>query len=75
MEQPVSKKLIMSFLTDEDTTVSMTLDDPIDDVEAETVSAVMEELVLKNVFQDKDGNNISISAGAKVRAVTDNILF
>ncbi len=74
-EQVVSEDLVMTFLTAEEKELSLTVHNPLDTLESDTVSGAMEEIVSKNVFQDKNGNLIVSSVGAKVRSVTDDVLF
>ena len=65
----VTKRLVMTFLTDGDRKVSLSVDYPREDVTEAEIKACMELVVSKNIFAPK-GESIVKSVDARV-VVTD----
>ena len=64
-----TKRLVMSFLTSEDKKVSLTVDNPRDDINETEIKSAMDLVVEKNIFAP-NGGNIVATVEAKV-VVTD----
>ena len=64
-----TKRLVMSFLTSEDKKVSLTVDNPRDDINETEIKSAMDLVVEKNIFAP-NGNDIVATVEAKV-VVTD----
>ncbi len=47
----------------------------VDNLDPENVSTVMDTVVSKNIFTDSEGNPLTISLGAFVRTISDEMLF
>lgn len=69
MENNVNKRLIMTFKTTDDKTVSLSIDDPRDDINETEIKDAMDLVVSKNIFAP-GGADISNAVSAKV-VVTD----
>ena len=69
MENNVNKKLIMTFKTTDDKTVSLSIDDPRDDINETEIKDAMDLVVSKNIFAP-GCSDIAKSVSAKV-VVTD----
>ena len=67
MEQ--TKRLVMTFKTDDDRKVSLVVDDPRDDISESEIKAAMDLVVAKNIFAP-NGDDIVQAVDAKV-VVTD----
>ena len=50
MENNVNKKLIMTFKTTDDKTVSLSIDDPRDDINETEIKDAMDLVVSKNIY-------------------------
>lgn len=74
-ETLVSQKLKAGFVTDHNTSVTLLINDPVDNLDAETVSAAMETMVGKNVLQDSKGNPVTAAYSAKILKTLENTLF
>ena len=64
-----TKRLVMSFLTSEDKKVSLTVDNPWDDINETEIKSAMDLVVEKNIFAP-NGSDIVATVEAKV-VVTD----
>ena len=69
MDTNVSKRLIMTFKTTDDKSVSLSIDDPREDITEEEIKTAMDLVVSKNIFAP-GGSDTSKSVSAKV-VVTD----
>ena len=65
MENNVNKKLIMTFKTTDDKTVSLSIDDPREDITETEIKTAMELVVSKNIFAP-GGSDIAKAVSAKV---------
>lgn len=74
-EKLVSQKLKAGFTTEQNTSVTLTVNDPIDNLDAESVSAAMETMVGKDVLQDNKGNAVTAAISAKIVKTLENTLF
>lgn len=74
MEQ-ISKRLETTYMTEADTNVKVSLDDPVDNIDAESVSAAMEEIVGLDVLQDSKGHQVIAGKGAQLITITAKTLF
>ncbi|HOK49195.1 MAG TPA: DUF2922 domain-containing protein [Sedimentibacter sp.] len=70
----MAKKLVMSFLTEQGTTSSMTLEAPRDDLTEEDVREVMELIITENVFSTAKGDLVDIKK-AEVITTTQEVLI
>lgn len=77
MGTTVKKELKMKWQTDAGNDVSIHLEDPLDNLESETVSEAMDEIVAQNVLQDSAGNAASMSVTASIveTTVDEKVLF
>ena len=64
-----TKRLVMSFLTSEDKKVSLTVDNPRDDINETEIKSAMDLVVEKNIFAP-NGSDIVDSRALRV-VVTD----
>ena len=64
-----TKRLVMSFLTSEDKKVSLTVDNPREDINETEIKSAMDLVVEKNIFAP-NGSDIVATVEAKV-VVTD----
>lgn len=64
-----TKRLVMSFLTSEDKKVSLTVDNPREDINEAEIKSAMDLVVEKNIFAP-NGSDIVATVEAKV-VVTD----
>ncbi|MFA9423430.1 MAG: DUF2922 domain-containing protein [Sedimentibacter sp.] len=70
----MAKKLTMSFLTAQNTTSSMTINDPKDALTEAEVRAVMNSIISENVFNTSKGDLIEIKS-AEIITTTEEILI
>ena len=70
----VSRLLKAFYGTDADTKVTHSMP-CLENLDAENVSTIMDTVISKGVFTDKDGNPLTIDLGATVRTTTDEELF
>ncbi|WP_326907750.1 DUF2922 domain-containing protein [Sedimentibacter sp. MB31-C6] len=70
----MAKKLVMSFLTAEGTTSSMTIDEPKEDLTELEVRAVMETIISQNVFNTSKGDLTEIKTANIVSTSTENLI-
>ena len=72
-----SKKLNMKWMTDADTSVNLSINDPLDDLDGETVDSSMNVILAQNVLQDGKGNNASVAVSESIveTTVTETPLF
>lgn len=77
MGTTVKKELKMKWQTDAGNDVGINLEDPLDNLESETVSTAMDEIIAQNVLQDSAGNAASMSVTASIveTTVEEKILF
>lgn len=66
MDTNVNKKLVMSFKTTDDKGVSLSIDDPREDLTEAEIKAAMEQIVAKNIFAPKFGEYLDEPLEAKV---------
>ena len=73
----VSKKLEMHWQSASGEDIALSLNDPRDEVDGETVSAGRETIIAQNVLQDGDGNNAEAAVTASVieTTVNETLLF
>ncbi|WP_296644405.1 DUF2922 domain-containing protein [Romboutsia sp. 13368] len=69
MDTNVNKRLIMTFKTTDDKTVSLSIDDPREDITESEIKSAMYLVVSKNIFAP-GGADIANAVSAKV-VVTD----
>ena len=69
MDNNLNKRLVMTFKTTDDKSVSLTIDDPREDLTEEEIKDAMELVVSKNIFAP-GGADIVSAVSAKV-VVTD----
>ncbi len=75
MASKIVSRLLKAFYgTDADTKVTHSFP-CVENPDAENVSTVMDTIIGKNVFTDKDGNPLTIALGATVRTTIDDELF
>ena len=60
-----TKKLIMSFLTSDDKKVSLSVDNPREDLSEEEIKSAMELIIDKNIFAP-NGEDLAALVSAKV---------
>ncbi|HBC31549.1 MAG TPA: DUF2922 domain-containing protein [Clostridiales bacterium] len=70
----MDKKLVMSFLTVEGATSSMTIDAPKDDLTEPEVRAFMESIITQNVFNTSKGDLAEIKS-AQIITTTEQVLI
>lgn len=70
-----SKKVEMVFYSDINTTAKLSVADPLDSANAETVSNAMETMVGKGVLMDNKGNLMTSAYSAKMIETTERTLF
>jgi hypothetical protein len=70
----MAKKLVMSFLTAQGTTSSMTIDEPKEGLTEAEVRSVMESIITQNVFNTAKGDLVEIKA-AEIITTTEEILI
>lgn len=73
MDNNVNKKLVMTFKTTDDKSVSLSIENPREDITEDEIKDAMELVVSKNIFAP-NGANIDSCVGAKV-VVTDTTSF
>lgn len=61
----MDKSLVMTFLNENNKKVSISVDDPREDVTQEEIKIVMDSIVSKNIFISNGGNLIKVE-GAKI---------
>lgn len=69
----MSTKLTMSFKSAEGNTVSYNLEDPLDELTAEQVSTVMDDMIAADAFDVKGG--LREKASAEITITTKQKLF
>jgi hypothetical protein len=69
MDNNLNKRLVMTFKAADDKSVSLTIDDPREDLTEEEIKDAMELVVSKNIFAP-GGADIASAVSAKV-VVTD----
>ncbi len=69
----MSTKLTMSFKCAEGSTFSCSLDDPLDELTAEQVSAVMDDIIVADAFDIKGG--LKEKASAEIITIMTNKLL
>ena len=73
MNTNLNKKLIMTFKTNDDKSVSLSIDDPREDITEDEIKNAMNLVVSKNIFAP-GGADISSCVSAKV-VVTDTTSY
>lgn len=71
----MSKKINMSFLTAGGRKSTISLDDPKDNLIAETVTTAMNDLIADDVFEGPDGEPYASPEEAKIVETTETVLF
>lgn len=68
----MAKQLELQFLNEDERTVTITLENPVEPVDPETVNTVMDTIISENVFMTSGGDLVS-KKGARIveRTVTD----
>lgn len=69
MNNNINKRLVMTFKSADDKSVSLTIDDPREDLTEAQIKDAMELVVSKNIFAP-GGEDITVAVSAKV-VVTD----
>lgn len=70
----VKQTLTMTFKNEAGRSVSMSLDNPIDNLTGNDVQAVMDTIIAKNIFYTSGGDLVS-KVSAKIIDTTDTVLF
>jgi len=70
-----TKKLSMIFGTDGGSDVTISVNNPVEDLNLETVNSAMEDITQLSVFVDKNNLPITSSKGAKITTTTVQELF
>ena len=73
MNTSINKKLIMTFKTTDEKSVSLSIDNPREDLTEDEIKSAMELVVLKNIFSIA-GSDILKAVSAKV-VITDTTPF
>ena len=60
MEQKVTKKLVMTFKTDYDRNVSISVDNPKDNLQESAIKSAMELIIAKDVFAPKEEKLVAL---------------
>ena len=69
-----TRKLRMTF-GNEDGNKDVTLDNPLTDIDGETVATTMGEIVALETLVDSNGNLLDLVVGAEIETVTIDTLF
>ena len=70
----MAKKLVMSFLTAQGATSSMTIDAPKDDLTEPEVRAVMESIITQNVFNTSKGDLAEIKSALVITNTEEGLI-
>lgn len=70
----MSKKLSMSFRTQEGKTTTMTVDEPKNDLPAAKVKSFMDKTIAMNAFDTKNGDMVAIKS-AEIVTITEEVLI
>ena len=70
-----TKKLSMIFGADGGSDVTISVDNPVEDLNLETVNSAMEDITQLSIFVDKNNLPITSSKGAKITTTTVQELF
>ncbi len=70
----MSKKLSMSFRTQEGKTTTMTVEEPKNDLSAAKVKAFMDSTITMNPFDSKSGDMVAIKS-AEIVTITEEVLL
>lgn len=65
----MAKELVMTFLNEQGKKVSLSVEDPKEDIKEEDIKKVMDSVVAKNIFGSKGGNLVKVD-GAKIVTTT-----
>ena len=65
MDTNINKKLIMTFKTTDEKSVSLSIDDPREDITEDEIKAAMELVVSKNIFAP-GGSDLAALVSAKI---------
>ncbi len=71
MEQKVTKKLVMTFKTDYDRNVSISVDNPKSNLQESAIKTAMQTIVTQNVFAPNDEQLVSLVEAKIVVTNTD----
>ncbi len=69
------RKLNIHLSSDANTKTTLSTDDPLDNLDAETVSTAAESLVAKAILNDSKGNLLTTVVGADLVEITTQTLF
>lgn len=69
------RKLQLIFATEDDSTFTITLNNPIENPDTEEVMLTMESIAMKGVMQDSKGNAAIGAYGAKLVTTETEVLF
>lgn len=70
----MAKKLVMAFKTVEGTTSTLTVDEPKDGLTEAEVRAVMDTIVVQNMFNTNSGDLVGVKS-AEIITTTEEILI
>lgn len=70
-----TKKLSMTFGADGGNDVTISVDNPVENIDLETVNNVMEDITQLSIFVDKNNLPITSRKGAKITTTTVEELF
>ena len=73
MDNNLNKRLVMTFKTTDDKSVSLSIDDPREDITETEIKTAMDLVVSKNIFAP-GGSDIKESVSAKI-VVTDTTAY
>lgn len=66
----LKKKLVLTFMNKQGKKSSLSIDDPKEDVTQEQVKAVMDDIVLKNIFNSGGGDLVKVDSARIVQTDT-----
>ncbi len=70
----MAKRLLMAFKTFDGSTTSLTVDEPKDGLTEAEVRAVMDNIIVKNIFNTNKGDLIEVKS-AEIITTTEEILI
>ena len=74
-ENLMSETLYMNYADDENDTASVSVSDPLENLEGETVLNAMNTAIEHGVLLGKKGQPLTVAVGAYIRKVTQTTLF
>ena len=66
----IQKKLVMTFKSSDDKKVSITVDNPIEDLEENEIKEAMDTIIEKDIFSPNGGSLVSIVCAKVVQTDT-----